>query len=271
LKQPPCGKRKNKSKNNKQDNTNNNNTELLPFYQQDLVLKSQRVITSHTGIMRYSQKIVIDKIITSNENDSKNAKYCVSIQMMDPRETSSSSSTDTAATTVKKPFEALYVHVNLEPSTSSSSREHHPAAPNSDVYVYAAGLLKVNRKVVPNLVVFDASGIAGSMAGKGTLWLTAYFKQRQLERRQRQKEQQHKQEQQEQHTLQQLSRRRPANNNVVWACRRAQQASSSSSTIINHHHEKRHHVKTSWQQHLLLPPWWPVYERSASTGRHQHL
>jgi hypothetical protein len=33
-------------------------------------------------------------------------------------------------------------------------------------------------KVVPNLVVFDASGIAGSMAGKGTLWLASFFEQR---------------------------------------------------------------------------------------------
>jgi len=31
---------------------------------------------------------------------------------------------------------------------------------------------------VPNLVVFDASGIAGSMAGKGTLWLASFFEER---------------------------------------------------------------------------------------------
>ena len=35
----------------------------------------------------------------------------------------------------------------------------------------AAGVFEVNRRVVPNLLIFDASGIAGDMAGKGTLWL----------------------------------------------------------------------------------------------------
>ena len=42
-----------------------------------------------------------------------------------------------------------------------------------DVRIYAAGVFRVNRRVVPNLVVFDASGIAGDMASKGTLWLAA--------------------------------------------------------------------------------------------------
>ncbi len=32
--------------------------------------------------------------------------------------------------------------------------------------------------MVPNLVVFDASVIVGSMAGKGTLWLSSFFEQR---------------------------------------------------------------------------------------------
>lgn len=45
------------------------------------------------------------------------------------------------------------------------------------VNIYANGIMKVNRKVVPNLIVFDASGIAGSMAGKGTLWMAAYFQE----------------------------------------------------------------------------------------------
>ena len=44
--------------------------------------------------------------------------------------------------------------------------------------IYAAGLMKVNRRVVPNLIVFDASGIAGDQAGKGTLWLSAHFTER---------------------------------------------------------------------------------------------
>jgi len=47
-----------------------------------------------------------------------------------------------------------------------------------DVNIYAGGIMKVNRKVVPNLIVFDASGIAGSMAGKGTLWLAAHFEEK---------------------------------------------------------------------------------------------
>jgi hypothetical protein len=38
--------------------------------------------------------------------------------------------------------------------------------------------MKVNRKIVPNLVIFDASGIAGAMAGKGTLWLSKHFQDR---------------------------------------------------------------------------------------------
>jgi hypothetical protein len=49
-----------------------------------------------------------------------------------------------------------------------------------NVDIYAAGGMQVNRKVVPNLVIFDASGIAGSMAGKGTLWLSSFFDQRRL-------------------------------------------------------------------------------------------
>jgi hypothetical protein len=114
------------------------------YYQQDLVLHSQRVIRSHTGIMKYSQRISIDKIGQSS--------YCVSIRL-DP---------SAKTTTTQKPFEKLSVYVGL--------REN-----GQNVDIYAAGIMKVNRKVVPNLVVFDASGIAGSMAGKGTLWLSAHF------------------------------------------------------------------------------------------------
>ena len=47
-----------------------------------------------------------------------------------------------------------------------------------DVHVYAAGLMRVNRSIVPNLIVFDASGIAGALAGKGTLWLSSHFNNR---------------------------------------------------------------------------------------------
>lgn len=118
-------------------------------YQQDLVLKSQRVITSHTGIMRYSQTISIDKI---GEND-----YTVLVRL-DPEQ-------QTSATSTKKPFESLSVYVGLKQK-------------GDDVQISAAGIMEVNRKVIPNLLVFDASGIAGAMAGKGTLWLASYFNER---------------------------------------------------------------------------------------------
>jgi hypothetical protein len=118
-------------------------------YHQDLVLRSQRVIKSQTGIMRYSQRIAIDKIGDQN--------YTVMVHL-DPKHQSRS-------TTDKKPFESLSVYVGLEQK-------------NKNVHIYAAGVMKVNRKVVPNLILFDASGIAGQMAGKGTLWLAALFEQK---------------------------------------------------------------------------------------------
>ena len=119
------------------------------YYQQDLVLKSQRIISSQTGIMRYSQIITIDKI----GHDS----YSVLVQL-DPDHQR------TQATT-KKPFESLSVYVGLQQN-------------GKNVDIYAAGVMKVNRQVVPNLIIFDASGIAGGMAGKGTLWLAGFFYQR---------------------------------------------------------------------------------------------
>ncbi len=122
-----------------------------PYYRQDLVLRSQRIITSHTGIMKYSQVITIDQIGDNN--------YSVSIRL-DPKMQRNASSTSTT-----RPFDSLSVHVGLEQD-------------GDDVNIYASGVMKVNRKVVPNLVVFDASGIAGSMAGKGTLWLAAHFEER---------------------------------------------------------------------------------------------
>ena len=56
----------------------------------------------------------------------------------------------------------------------------------NNVQIYAAGIMKVNRHVVPNLIIFDASGIAGTMAGKGTLWLNSYFDVRQQQQEQEQ-------------------------------------------------------------------------------------
>lgn len=127
-----------------------------PYYRQDLVLKSQRVIRRHTGIMRYAQRIVIDQV-----GEGRATNYCVRVTLHDDENTR-----DNNATTSNKPFQELHVFVHLSP------RGH-------DTHIYAAGIFQVNRRVVPNLLVFDAAGIAGSMAGKGTLWLAAYFKQHQ--------------------------------------------------------------------------------------------
>lgn len=119
-------------------------------YQQDLVLRSQRIIRSHTGVMRYSQTITIDKIGKDN--------FTVLIYMDPIHQTYA---------TKKKPFESLSVYVSLKQN-------------GENVDIYAAGVMEVNRKVVPNFVVFDASGIAGQMAGKGTLWLGAFFEERRV-------------------------------------------------------------------------------------------
>jgi hypothetical protein len=67
--------------------------------------------------------------------------------------------------TKQRPFNILAVNVGLEQV-------------GEDVHIYAAGLMRVNRSIVPNLIVFDASGIAGAMAGKGTLWLSGHFARR---------------------------------------------------------------------------------------------
>ena len=131
------------------------------FYRQDLLLKSQRVIRSHTGIMKYQQIIEIDKVGRNN--------YSILVRLLknkneNNRKNDQVEGTDSSAitTTAKKPFESLQVYVNLEQD-------------GKDVNIYAAGVFEVNRQVVPNLIVFDTSGIAGSIAGKGTLWLAAYF------------------------------------------------------------------------------------------------
>mmetsp|Transcript_17788 Transcript_17788/g.20265 ORF Transcript_17788/g.20265 Transcript_17788/m.20265 type:complete len:331 (-) Transcript_17788:166-1158(-) len=128
-------------------NANGKMGEIEEYYQQDLVLHSKRIIRSHTGIMKYSQTITIDKIGQDN--------YSVLIGI-DPEQHQSKC----------KPFDSLSVYVGLQQN-------------GDDVNIYAAGLIEVNRKVVPNLIVFDASGIAGSIAGKATLWLAAYFERRQ--------------------------------------------------------------------------------------------
>lgn len=117
------------------------------LYQQDMVLKPQRVLTGKTTIMRYTQKICVDKIGNSN--------YNAFVEL----------DTKSKSNTKLRPFHILKVNVGLEQV-------------GNDVHIYAAGIMKVNRKIVPNLVIFDASGIAGAMAGKGTLWLSKHFEDR---------------------------------------------------------------------------------------------
>jgi len=121
-------------------------------YRQEMVLKPQRVLTGWTTVMRYTQKIRIDMI-------GQRAFNC--FVQLDPTSKS---------TTKLKPFDKLAVNVSL--------REV-----GDDVHIYAAGFMRVNRKIVPNLYVFDASGIAGAMAGKGTLWLSSHFADRQKKKR----------------------------------------------------------------------------------------
>jgi hypothetical protein len=114
------------------------------WYKQEMVLKPQRVLTRKTGVMKYTQLIRVDKIGHDN--------YNAFVQL------------DTTAKTNTKirPFDVLAVNVSLKQV-------------GKDVEIYACGIMRVNRSVVPNLVVFDASGIAGAMAGKGTLWLSSHF------------------------------------------------------------------------------------------------
>jgi len=135
------------------------------IYRQDLLCKSQRVIRSHTGIMRYQQIIEIDKVGHNN--------YSVLVRLLNDEQKKNRQNNKVerdnnaiTRTTAKKPFESLQVYINLEQTQ------------DGNVDIYAAGVFEVNRQVVPNLIVFDTSGIAGSIAGKGTLWLAAYFDKR---------------------------------------------------------------------------------------------
>lgn len=131
------------------------------YYQQDLCLQSQRVITSHTGPMRYQQIIEIDKVGSGN--------YSALVRLFKNKKEKSEKNGNgapTVTTTAKKPFESLQVYVGLEQV-------------DKNVKIYAAGVFEVNREVVPKIIVFDTSGIAGALAGKGTLWLSGYFGQRQ--------------------------------------------------------------------------------------------
>lgn len=141
------------------------------FYLQDLLLKSQRVIRSQTGPMRYQQIIEIDKVGQDNYailvrlfKNKKNGKRENNNQPVNQDDLTSG-----FTTTAKKPFESLEVYVGLEQM-------------GSNVKIYAAGVFEVNRKVVPKIIVFDTSGFAGSIAGKGTLWLAGYFENASMKR-----------------------------------------------------------------------------------------
>ena len=150
------------------------------FYLQDLLLKSQRVIRSQTGPMRYQQIIEIDKVgrqnyailvrLLKNEDEIKRDNTHRFEEQEGP--------TSAITTTIKKPFESLDVYVGLEQM-------------GSDVKIYAAGVFEVNRKVVPKIIVFDTSGFAGSIAGKGTLWLAGYFEKASMKRRNRKRIESH--------------------------------------------------------------------------------
>lgn len=115
-------------------------------YKQEMVIKPQRVLTGTTTVMRYTQLIRVDKI-----GDGYNAFVELDV--------------NAESNTKQRPFDILAVNVSIEQV-------------GEDVHIYAAGLMRVNRSVVPNLIVFDASGIAGAMAGKGTLWLSSHFSKR---------------------------------------------------------------------------------------------
>ncbi|KAK1742432.1 hypothetical protein QTG54_006997 [Skeletonema marinoi] len=93
------------------------------LYRQDMVLKPQRVLTGKTTIMRYTQKICVDKIGNSN--------YNAFVEL----------DTKSKSNTKLRPFHILKVNVGIEQV-------------GNDVHIYAAGIMKVNRKIVPNLVIF---------------------------------------------------------------------------------------------------------------------
>ncbi|KAL9190723.1 hypothetical protein ACHAXT_000429 [Thalassiosira profunda] len=115
-------------------------------YKQEMVLKPQRVLTGMTTVMRYTQVIRVDQI-------GSNYNAYVELDL------------NAKSNTKLRPFDRLAVNVSIEQI-------------GEDCHIYAAGLMRVNRKIVPNLIVFDASSIAGAMAGKGTLWLSSHFASR---------------------------------------------------------------------------------------------
>lgn len=160
-----------------ESNYDDDNRKDRYFYLQDLLLKSQRVIRSQTGPMRYQQIIEIDKVGQHNYSilvrmfNNKNENYREKNNSSEEKQDLNYAFT----TTAKKPFESLEVYVGLEQM-------------GNDVKIYAAGVFEVNRKVVPKLIIFDTSGFAGSLAGKGTLWLAGYFENASMKRKEQKME-----------------------------------------------------------------------------------
>jgi hypothetical protein len=114
------------------------------MYKQEMVLKPQRVLTGKTTVMRYTQIIRVDKIGTFG--------YNAHVKLDNTAKSN----------THQRPFNELSVNVSVEQV-------------GANVHIYAAGIMRVNRSVVPNLIIFDASTIAGGLAGKSTLWLSKHF------------------------------------------------------------------------------------------------
>jgi hypothetical protein len=114
------------------------------MYKQEMVLKPQRILTGKTTVMRYTQIIRVDKIGTFGYN---------AYVKLDNTAKSN---------THQRPFNELCVNVSIEQV-------------GTNVHIYAAGIMRVNRSIVPNLIIFDASTIAGGLAGKSTLWLSKHF------------------------------------------------------------------------------------------------
>ena len=105
------------------------------LYRQQMMLKPQCLLTGKTSSMRYTQLIRVDKI---DDNYNAYVELDVSAKM----------------NTNQQPFDILAVNVSLKQV-------------GEDVQIYAAGVMHVNCIIIPNFIVFDASGITGAMAGKG--------------------------------------------------------------------------------------------------------
>lgn len=149
-------------------------TQYGKYYQQILTLHSQRIIAKSTGIMKYKQNIFIDQIGNDNysvivqlDEDDQNRNH-------DNDEEVDGNNFNNFTTTKCKPFDSLLVHVTIQQEKQGNEQNQ------KKVNIYANGIMKVNRNVIPDLILFDTRGIAGTMAGRGTLWLSGYFEEQRL-------------------------------------------------------------------------------------------